>query len=344
VSQRRRTKSLIIPLFIPNQGCPHRCVFCEQEKITSQPSLPVNAETVRRTLDIALDPGGRRFPHPPELAFYGGTFTRLPEGKMIELLQAAAPYLERGRLTSIRISTRPDAVDQRTACLLRCYGVATVELGAQSMDDEVLELSRRGHRAEDTAESFGLLKRHGFKVGLQLMPGLPGDSREKFMRGLDWVIRLHPNMVRLYPTVVIHGTKLAEWYLTGRYRPLALDAAVEICRESCVRLEAQGIPVIRMGLMSSPSLLEEGQILAGPWHGAFGFLVRSAIYHEKIKPCLPRPGTVPRIRLRVSPREIPLLRGYRNRGLRLVEERTGARVIEVKGDETVPPGRAAYDG
>ena len=123
------------------------------------------------------------------------------------------------------------------------------------------------------------------------MPGLPGDTEEKFMGTVEEVTRLRPDMVRLYPTVVIHGTELARWYKEGRYRPLGLEAAVRICRESCIRLEGKGIPVIRIGLMSSPSLLEQGQIMAGPWHESFGFLVRSDIFHKGVEPFLPKPGT-----------------------------------------------------
>ena len=337
-------KPLIVPIFIPNQGCPHRCIFCQQEKITAQSTLPVDGLTVKETLDKAIKSVRFDTGREPEVAFYGGTFTGLSYEKILELLKTVNPYLEQGFFRSIRVSTRPDALDKKRLDLMHGLGVSTVELGAQSMDDEVLELIKRGHTAHDTVKSVHLLRQHGFKVGIQLMPGLPGDSEEKFMKTVQKVIKLHPDMVRLYPAVVIKGTELARWYKQERYSPLTLDEAVKICQESCIRLEGNGIPVIRIGLMSSPSLLQEGQILAGPWHRAFGFLVRSGIHQKKIDPCLPKPGgEAAKIKLRAPHREIPLVRGYKNRGLRLIEKKTGAEVAGVIPDESVPSGQIIVD-
>ncbi len=334
----KRLKPFIVPVFIPNMGCPHRCVFCEQRKITAQDPKGVREERVRRILDAAVrsrhfDPARK-----PEVAFFGGTFTRLPAAKMRALLKAVRPYMEAGLFHSIRISTRPDAVDDKTLNLLKKYGVLTVELGVQSMDDRVLRLSERGHTAADTARAVRLLKSRGFRAGVQLMPGLPGDTPDIFLDTIERVIRLAPDMARIYPALVLRGTPLAREYAAGRYRPLTLRAAVDLCARACVRLEESGIPVIRMGLMSSPSLLEEGQIIAGPWHPAFGFLVRSAVFQEKIDPLLPGPGVTDRIRIHVSPREIPLLRGYRNRGLERIREKTGAGEVRITPDETLSPG------
>ena len=339
----RERKPLIVPLFIPNQGCPHKCIFCQQEKITAHSAQPINGLAIKEILDTAIKSARFDVRQRTEVAFYGGTFTRLPLGRMSELLEAVAPYLKQGFFKSIRVSTRPDALDKERLDMIRGFGVSTVELGAQSMDDEVLGLTRRGHTVRDTVESFHLLRRHGFKVGIQLMPGLPGDSEEKFMKTIEDVITLHPDMVRLYPTIVINGTELARWYKEKRYQPLQLEEAVKICQESCVRLEGKKIPVIRIGLMSSPSLLEEGQIVAGPWHEAFGFLVRSGIYQKKIEPYLPKRGDVTKMRIRVPYREIPLLRGYKNSGLGLIEQKTGARVTGVIADESVPSSRIGVD-
>jgi histone acetyltransferase (RNA polymerase elongator complex component) len=262
---------------------------------------------------------------------------------MESLLKAVKPYLREGLFTSIRVSTRPDAIDEKRLDLMKAYGVLTVELGAQSMDDDVLALSKRGHGALDTVRSVQLLRQQGLKVGIQLMPGLPGDSENKFMKTVDEVITLQPDVVRLYPAVVIKGTELAEWHKEKRYQPLGLEEAVNVCRESCIRLEANGIPVIRMGLMSSASLRQEGQIVAGPWHEAFGFLVRSAIYQKNVEPFLPDPNEAAKIILRVHFRDIPLARGYKNLGLRSIEDKTGAEVIKVMVDETVPSGQIGVD-
>jgi len=343
LSVRISKSPLIIPVFIPNQGCPHQCIYCNQEKITDQSGTPVDASHVRNRLDQAV--GSPRFTsyEEREVAFYGGSFTSLGKKRITELLEAVKPYMEQGLFSSIRVSARPDAIDGERLELMRNLGVSTVELGAQSMDDNVLSLSRRGHTAADTTASVKILKKYGFKVGIQLMPGLPGDSKEGFFRTINNVIGLQPDMARLYPAIVIEGTELADWYNHKRYQPLSLEEAVLICREACISLERNGIPVIRIGLMSSPSLLKEGQIVAGPWHSAFGFLVRSDIHLKGIQDLLPGHGDVSQIGIRAPLREIPLIRGYKNQGLRLIEEKTGARIIYVKHDDSLPHGRIGID-
>ena len=333
-----RLKPLIVPVFIPNMGCPHRCVFCEQERITSQPKLAVNGRHVEKILDTAIRSRDFDPRRKPEVAFFGGTFTRLPVELMKSLLEAVAPYIRRGFFQSIRVSTRPDALDQECLDLMKAYGVHTVELGAQSMDDRVLALSNRGHTAEDTVNGVQALREYGFSVGLQLMPGLPGDSEESFRSTITKTISSHPDMVRLYPALVIRGTELARWYGEGRYSPLGLQEAVEMCIEGCMRLESQDIPVIRIGLMSSPTLLEEGQIVAGPWHTAFGFLVRSGIHLKKIASQLPGQGEVSQIRIHAPKREVNLVRGYKNQGIEWIEQKTGAKVVRVESDDSIASG------
>lgn len=339
MSNRGSGRPLIVPVFLPFQGCPHRCVYCEQEKISSQKADPIHPLDVIHLLEQAMR--SRRFDSAEkhEVAFYGGTFTRLPRERMQALLMAVAPYLKDGVFDSIRVSTRPDGLDQDTLSLLKGWGVETVELGAQSMDDEVLKRSERGHCAEDTAQSVGFLREQGFRVGIQLMPGLPGDSKQKFLAGVDRVIALRPDMVRLYPTVVIRGTELARRFRTGTYEPWGLEQAVEVCSESVFRLEKSSIPVIRIGLMTSPALREPGQVLAGPWHEAFGHMVRSSVYHRRIESSLPRLGKMGSIRLRVHPKEIPLMRGFKNNGIRALEVKTGAAVQSVLPDDSLLPGR-----
>ncbi len=332
-------KPLIVPIFIPNQGCPHRCVFCDQEKITSQPAGPIDGRRVRELLDLARRSTTFFARRHREIAFYGGTFASLPKERIRELLGVVAPYLQEGIFLSVRISTRPDSLDEEKAALLRGLGVSTVELGTQSMDDEVLRMTRRGHSALDTERTVGLLRQHGFRVGIQLMPGLPGDSAERFSATVQQVIRMKPDMVRLYPVVVIRGTELAQWVESGKYQPLALEEAVRICAESCLCLEQAGIPVIRIGLMASASLREKGQVLGGPWHESFGHLVRSEIYQRRIEAFLPGPGEAQRISIRIPSKEIALLRGHRNAGIRRIEKRTKALIEGILPDDSLPPGR-----
>lgn len=341
---KKRLNHLIVPIFIPNQGCPHRCIFCEQQRITSQPGKPLKKTDIENILDQAVGSENFDVRQDPEIAFYGGTFTRLPIDRMIDYLAATSRYLKDGVFRSVRVSTRPDAVDEKRLMIMKAYGVSTVELGAQSLDDDVLSLSRRGHSAEDTFQAIEILRKHGFRVGLQLMPGLPGDSKERFRSTITRVIALRPDMVRLYPVLVIQGTELARWYREGRYRPMTLDEALETCIESCSRLETEDIPVIRIGLMSSDSLLEDGQILGGPWHPAFGFLVRSGIYHKKIEPKLLRLGEVSEIKISAFKKDISLLRGYKNQGLRCIQAKTGAKTVRIEPDDSLAPGEMKAEG
>jgi len=343
LSVRISKRPLIIPIFIPNQGCPHQCIYCHQEKITNQSKTRVDASHVKNRLNEAVNSPRFALSKEREVAFYGGSFTNLGINRMTELLEAVNPYLDQGLFNSIRVSTRPDGIDRERLELMRNFGVSTVELGVQSMDDGVLRLSRRGHTAADTVASVEILKRYGFKVGIQLMPGLPGDSKVKFFKTVNEVIGLQPDMARLYPAIVIDGTELADWYNLKKYQPLTLEEAVLICRESCIRLESRGIAVIRIGLMSSPSLLKEGQIVAGPWHSAFGFLVRSDMHLKSIERFLPRHGEVSKIGIRTPRREIPLVRGYKNQGLRLMEKKTGAKIVYIKADDSVPHGQIDLD-
>jgi len=339
-----KLKPLIIPIFIPHTGCPHRCIFCDQEGITAQSSgREIDGDHVRGVLDRAVHSRTFDAGRNPEAAFYGGTFTGLPAERMKRLLEAVGPYIQAGLIRSIRVSTRPDFIDADRLSILKACHVRTVELGVQSMDDRVLAMARRGHSAADVTGAVRLLRRDGFKVGVQLMPGLPGDSEGTFRATVEAVVSLRPDMVRLYPAIVIAGTGLARMYESGTYRPLTLDEAVHQCVDGTIRLEGNGIPVIRIGLMSSPSLLEPGRMVAGPWHPAFGFLVRSAMHHRAIEPDLPDPGTAGEIRIFAPTAEIPLVRGHGNMGIRMIEEKTGARVIGIAADETVPKGRVRIE-
>jgi histone acetyltransferase (RNA polymerase elongator complex component) len=279
----------------------------------------------------------------PEIAFYGGTFTGLPEQTLRELLEAAYRFVQNGKFESIRVSTRPDALNPEVLSLMRSHGVALVELGVQSMDEEVLRKTQRGYTPKQVEEAVDRLRRHGFRVGAQLMPGLPGDSEERFFETIRRVTALRPALVRLYPTVVIRGTALAAWYRDGRYRPLSLDRAVALCARSCAYLEARGIPVIRMGLQGSPTLERPGEILAGPWHPAFGFLVRNRLYQERLERLLAGAERAKSVRIRVHPRDVPLVRGHRNRSLRELEHRVRAGCVEIIPDRTLVPGRPVVE-
>ncbi len=327
----KRPRRFIVPIFIPNLGCPHRCIFCDQRRITGQKRI--SPEKVKDIIETALRSERYEKEKGIEVAFYGGTFTGLPLSYMKELLSSVKPYMEKEIVKEIRVSTRPDKVNEEILRFIKDYGVRTVELGAQSLDDNVLELSKRGHSSEDTIRAFYLLKDLGFKVGIQLMPGLPGDSREKFLKTIEKVIALKPDMVRLYPTVVIKGSELERLYKEGRYFPLSLEEAVEICAESCILLEKEGIPVIRIGLMYSDELVRN--IVAGPWHPSFGFLVRSKIYiRQYVLPVL-RGIKEKEVDLFCHPKKLTLIKGYKKEGLRFIEEKTGIKIRKVIPKEDI---------
>lgn len=297
---------LIIPLFIPHEGCPHRCLFCNQHRISGW-SRPVTPETVQAEIAAWLArAGGRR---ETQAAFYGGSFTALPRSRQEELLLAARPFLESGQLRSLRLSTRPDCMDAEQAAFLKLHRVATVELGAQSMNDAVLAVARRGHNAAATEQAAAVLRHAGLETGIQLLIGLPGDSRASLRRTVDRVIALRPDFVRLYPLLVVQNSGLADLHAQGRYTPLSLAKAVILTAFMKERFERAGIRVIRTGLQAGEEL--EASLLAGPWHPAFGELVSSRLLLRQTRRLLAQANTET-VRLRINPRDQSAFRGLKS--------------------------------
>ena len=271
----------VIPIFIAHQGCPHQCLFCNQRSITGAPEGIIGADEVRETIRTQLA-WPRRYPEAPvQVAFYGGSFTGLPMERQEELLGAAQPFLASGQVQELRLSTRPDYVTLEIAGFLREHGVGVVELGAQSLDDRVLGASGRGHTAAQVRTAVACLKEVGVRVGLQLMLGLPGDTTATALASARAAAALGPDMVRLYPCLVIFGSPLAELYHQGQYQPLSLPRAVALAGRLWSIFQAQRIPVVRMGLQPSASL--EETMLAGPYHPAFGELVLSRLFFSQIR-------------------------------------------------------------
>ena len=263
----------IIPVFVPHLGCPNDCVFCNQRRISGE-QLPAGPETVKNAIESAaafLPAGGKR-----QLAFYGGSFTAIPTAQQEALLDVAKAYLDAGVIHSIRLSTRPDAIDDVVLDRLKHYGVETIELGAQSLDDEVLILSGRGHTAEDVENASKLIKARGFKLILQMMTGLPGDSPEKDIETAKKIIALNPDGVRVYPTVIVRDTALYDMWQAGTYPEHSVEAAVQVCAELLPLFEAAGIPVIRLGLNPTDDL-SGGDAAGGAYHPALGEMVKSRI-------------------------------------------------------------------
>ena len=273
----------IIPLFIPHAGCPHTCVFCNQRRITGVATTVTPAD-IQRILEFHMRQITR--PYCVEAAFYGGSFTALPFAVQKQLLQPTAAYLADGRLQAVRLSTRPDCIDEPILTLLRHSGVQTIELGAQSFDDSVLRAAGRGHTAAAIRRAAGLIRAYGFALGIQLMPGLPGDTEQSMMQTLQETLALRPDCVRIYPTLVLRGTRLADLYQAHRFTPLSMETAVSIAAHMKLAFERAGIRVIRTGLQSSPELDAGDTILAGPYHPAFGEMVESCIFAAMVEKVL----------------------------------------------------------
>jgi histone acetyltransferase (RNA polymerase elongator complex component) len=260
-----------VALFVPNNGCPHACSFCNQKSITGKAVQPTPADVVSAAETALAHLGSAA--KSAEIAFFGGSFTALERNYMISLLEAAAHFIRNGSFLGIRLSTRPDAIDPEILSILRDYGVTTIELGAQSMDDRVLKLNERGHTAEQVRTAAALIHSYGFSLGLQMMTGLYGDTLSGARKTAEQFAALHPDCVRIYPTIVIKGTRLGELFLQGKYTPPGLDETVTLCADLLDFFESRNIPVIRLGLHASPEL--ERDRLAGPWHPAFRQLCES---------------------------------------------------------------------
>ena len=266
-----------LAFFIPHLGCPYRCIFCDQNNISGEADI-ISPEEVKETCDKFLPTDGKG----TEIAFFGGSFTAIPRDLMISYLEAALPFIERGRAEGIRLSTRPDCIDADVLDILRHYGVTSIELGAQSMDDHVLKVNGRGHTSQDVRNASELIRSYGFSLGLQMMVGMYGaeDPEEDAAYTAEEFIRLHPDTVRIYPTIVVGNTVLASLWQSGKYDPLDVETAVCIASGLIKRFRSEGIRVIRVGLHSEESLQE--QMLAGPFHPAFGEMCESRIIRDEI--------------------------------------------------------------
>jgi len=328
----------VIPYFIPHQGCPHHCLFCDQRAITgtfSEQNLTV--EEIGATIEQWLS--YRRAPVKAQVAFYGGSFTCLDEQLQAVMLEAVSPWIAAGEVSGIRLSTRPDCIDRRCCDMLRHYGVETVELGVQSLDNRVLAAARRGHTVEDCETAMRLLGGNGFRLGIQLMPGLPLEDRASFRRTVKKAITMEPSFVRLYPTVVVKGSGLAEMYESGGYRPLSLDMAVILTAWARKIFTGAGIDVVRMGLQHSASL--EKSILTGPYHSAFGELVLARQWFGRIQRLLSRyPGRT--LQLRISTKDRSAFYGVKNSNRERWRTRGLEKRMKVVFDNTLERGRVKY--
>ncbi len=273
-----------ISIFVPHIGCPHMCSFCDQRTISGAKSAPT-AECTENVCKEASE-HLKKCNMTGEIAFFGGSFTAIPREYMLSLLKAAEKYVDGEYITGIRLSTRPDAIDEEILDILAQNKVSAIELGVQSMDDNVLTLNRRGHTVQDVYNAVHLIRSHPhkFELGLQMMPGLYGDTPDGAIETAKKIAALKPDTSRIYPTLVIEGTHLAQLYHEGKYKPLSLDTAVEICSEILEMFTKCGINVIRVGLHDSEELKDS--LVAGPYHPAMREKCESYIMFKNISSCL----------------------------------------------------------
>lgn len=271
---------LIIPFFIPHAGCPHTCRFCNQALLAgaAKGTLP-DAAQIRATVQTWRERSPGRA---AEVAFFGGSFTLLPEDDQRRLLEAVQPLIERDELSGIRISTRPDGLAPDRLELLRRYRVKTVEIGVQSLDEQVLQSVQRGHTAAESLAAIARTRQAGFRVGAQLLPGLPGDSADGALASLQGVINAGAQFVRIYPVLALRDTPLGRQYLQGEWLPWGLDEAVRCCARMLHAALRKAVSVIRIGLQNDEGLMDGTTVLAGPWHPAFGQLTRGELYYALV--------------------------------------------------------------
>ena len=317
----------IIPVFVPHLGCPNDCVFCNQRRISGA-QQPATAQTVKEAIEqaAALPRNGAK----RQLAFYGGSFTAIPAAEQTALLSAAREALDRGEIDAIRLSTRPDAIDAAVLKRLKDYGVETIELGTQSMNDEVLLLSGRGHTAEDVEKASRMIKAAGFRLILQMMTGLPGDTDERSLETARRISALKPDGVRIYPTVIVRDTALYDLWRAGRYQEHTVEDAVRCCAKLLPVFEEAGVPVIRLGLNPTDEL-SGGDAVGGAYHPALGELVKSRIMREKARALLK--GTAPgsAVVLAVDQRKISQMVGQHRQNIEQLCAEFGLSCLKVLG-------------
>ena len=312
---------------MPHKGCPFDCVFCNQKKITGniKETTPDDVTKTIETYLKTLPCDDRNI----EVAFFGGSFTGIPIDEQTALISRVRPYIEKGVIDGIRLSTRPDYIDDKILSNLKTNNVTTIELGVQSMCDEVLKASNRGHSSEQVKTSSKLIKKYGFQLGLQMMTGLPGDSWERSVKTAKEIIALKPSFVRIYPTLTIKDTYLEKMYKDGKYTPQTLDEAVELCKKLLYLFEEAGINVIRMGLQTTDEINENASVIAGPFHSSFGELVESSVYYDTMLKKLK--GFKNDAVIYVNPSEISKAVGNKRRNIIKIKNELNIN-ITVKGD------------
>ena len=316
-------KQYIIPIFVPHLGCPNDCTFCNQKKISGE-LRNITEKDVQETIEFYLSNFKSKDAY-TEVAFYGGSFTGIEVELQEKLLQTVYEYIKEKKINAIRISTRPDYIDKETLKRLKKYKVKTIELGVQSTNNFILEKCRRGHTYEDVVRASRLIRWHGFKLGHQMMIGLPESTEADDIKTAQDLIRLKPKIVRIYPVLVIKDTKLEEEYKNGTYEPLTVNQAVERCKEICYLFMKKKIKIIRIGLQSTETITspnkESSEVVAGPYHETFRQLVESEIYYDTIENKIKKVNSkIKEVEIIVNPQDANNVIGYKKENINRLKE------------------------
>ena len=335
------SEQYIIPIFVPHLGCPNDCTFCNQKSISGQ-TKQVTAKDVKQTIEEYLKSFKNENLY-KEVAFFGGSFTGIEQEKQKELLEAAYEFIKTKQIQSIRISTRPDYIDKEKLQLLKKYGVKTIELGVQSTNDYILKKCRRGHTFEDVKRASKLIRRHGFILGHQMMIGLPESTKIDELNTAKDLAKLKPKIVRLYPVLVIKGTELEKEYQNGEYEPVPLSQAVERCKELYYFFTHKKITVIRMGLQNTDIISDpknaKSEVVAGPYHEAFGQLVEDSIWYDAILEKIKKFNVkVKEIEIEINPENINNVVGHKKENIKKLKDLYDVDV-KITQSKNIKPGK-----
>ena len=334
-------KEYIIPIFVPHLGCPNNCTFCNQKKISGQTKM-VTKQDVKDTIEYYL----KNFKDDHkyvEVAFFGGSFTAIEKEKQEELLEAVQEYIHNKKVHSIRVSTRPDCIDKDILKRLKKYNVKTIELGVQSTNNYILSRCKRGHTGEDVKKASKLIRRYGFVLGHQMMVGLPESTKQDEINTAKELIKLKPEIVRIYPVLVIKDTELAEEYQRGEYTPLTVGQAVERCKEIVDLFNRKKITVIRIGLQNTEEItdpsLKESSVVAGPYHPAFRQLVESSMWYDSIVNEIKKVNAkVKKVKIKANDKNVNNIIGHKKENITKLKEVYDVDVI-IEKDDNIKPGK-----
>lgn len=334
-------KEYIIPIFVPHLGCKKCCTFCNQRTISGE-KKQVTAEEVTKTIEYYLN----NFKDPNkyiEVAFFGGSFTAIEIEKQEELLTAVQPYIKSKKVDSIRLSTRPDAINKTILKMLKKYNVKTIELGVQSTNNYILARCKRGHSFEDVVKASKLIRLYGFNLGHQIMVGLPDSSEKDDIQTAKDSIKLKPKMVRIYPVLVIKGTELEKEYAKGDFVPLTVSQAVERSKEIVKLFNKKHIQIIRVGLQNTDTITDiskdESEVIAGPYHPAFGQLVEDGIWYDKIVEKIKNINAkVVKVEIEANPKNVNNIIGHKKENIKKLKD-TYAVITTVKSNEKLKLGK-----